>query len=300
MAQSRRIRMPQITQTGIELQQLTQPKFCWEHFERLTAERLERILEKEQYRTIPFWDRSTLSEEEKKQVSKFESITSFGGTIANLFEDMMNSLGYVPTQREYVMKGIEITQDWWFDNRNNPKVKGLPFNTVVRKACAERLARTWVSNIVELHTRLLIKDTMPHLKVYTHDLLDLVAGVDLVVEDDVKRYYVHIFKNTSWGMKAYQQKQKRGGLFKGNQFIRYQRDFNGDIALAYEWDTRTDHSTTKFINGIPLFKSEFIEWKFNIIKKLPTVGESLMTPQSKLDRLNDWLQHHFGQTVNFN
>lgn len=298
VAHNRRNTKRQQKDVGMEIDHLTQPKYCWESIEKMTSERLERILAKPEYQTQPFWDRNKLTPEEKAQVNQFESITSFGGSLANLFEDMMNQLGHIPTQKEYIEKGIGITQEWLIDNRKHPKVKGLPFNQVVRKACAERLARTWVSNIVEIHTKLLIQETLPNHKVFTHDLLDIVAGVDLVVEDSDRRYYVHIFKNTEWGMKAFKQKEKRGGLFKGKKFIKYKRNFSGDVILAYEWDTRTDHTSTKFINGIPLFKKDFIEWKFTMIQR-KSLGEDLATIPSKLDNLQSWVKDNFNRTVTF-
>lgn len=283
-----------------ELDRMLSDRYEWEAMQNLTVEKLEKRLASPEYKIREFWDRSTLTEEERKQVNAYESISSFGSDIANLFENMIERLGHVPSQEEFIQQGVELTREWFCDNMlKNPRLKGLPFNKIVQKATEERLARTWVSMVVELHTKLLIQETLPHLKVIQHDLLDLVMGVDLIVEDDKKRYYVHIFKNTSWGMKAFKIKEKRGGLMKGKQFIKYKRDFTGDSILAYEWDKRTDHTSTKFINGIPLFKADFIEWKFKMMKRTSSIGEAVNTKESKLVKLNDWLEKNFGKKVNF-
>lgn len=283
-----------------DLQKMTSNRYQWEAMENLTVERLERRLASPEYKVRGFWDRSKLTEEELKQVNAYESISSFGSDVANLFENMIERLGFVPSQEAFIQKGVELTREWFCDHaRKHPKLKGVPFNSIVQRATEERLARTWVSMVVELHTKLLIQETLPHMKVIQHDLLDLVMGVDLVVEDDCKRYYIHIFKNTSWGMKAFKQKESRGGMFKGKQFIKYRRNFQGDSILAYEWNSKTDHASTKFINGIPLFKADFIAWKFHMMKKSASIGEALTTEHSKLDNLNDWLDRFFGTTVEF-
>lgn len=283
-----------------DLDKMLANRYQWETMQKLTVEKLEKRLASPEYKIREFWDRSTLTEEERKQVNAYESISSFGSDVANLFENMIEQLGHVPSQEAFINRGVELTREWFCDNMlKNPRLKGVPFNKVVQKATEERLARTWVSMVVELHTKLLIQETMPHLKVIQHDLLDLVMGVDLVVEDDKKRYYIHIFKNTSWGMKAFKIKEKRGGLMKGKQFIKYKRDFTGDSILAYEWDKRTDHTSTKFINGIPLFNAEFIEWKFMMMKRSSSIGEAVNTKDSKLNHLNDWLEKNFDKRVNF-
>lgn len=283
-----------------DLESMLGDRYQWESMQRLTAESLERRLAQPEYKIRGYWDRSQLSETEQRQVNAYESISSFGSDIANLFENMIERLGFVPSQEAFIKEGVELTKKWFCDNMlKNPRLKGLPFNSVVQRAAEERLARTWVSMVVELHTKLLIQETLPHLKVIQHDLLDLVMGVDLVVEDDKKRYYIHIFKNTSWGMKAFKMKEKRGGLMKGRRFIKYKRDFTGDAILAYEWDSRTDHASTKFINGIPLFKAEFLEWKFMMLKRTASIGEAINTKHSKMDHLNDWLKNHFDQTTTF-
>ena len=275
-------------------------RYQWESMQRLTVEALERRLAQPEYKVRGYWDKSQLSETEQKQVKAFESIHSFGADVANLFEILIERHGYVPSQEEFIKEGVSLTKEWFCDNAfKNPKLKGLPFNSVVQRAAEERLARTWISVVVELHTKLLIQETLPHLKVIQHDLLDLVMGVDLIVEDDKKRYFIHIFKNTSWGMKAFKMKEKRGGLMKGKRFIKYKRDFTGDSILAYEWDSRTDHTSTKFINGIPLFKAEFIEWKFRMMKRTPSIGEDVNTKHGKMDQLNDWIYKYFGQKAKF-
>lgn len=294
--------------TTSEIDGFLQPKFCWETIERLTTAKIERTLARPEYTTLGHWDKTQLTLAEKAQVNKYESVTSFGSEIANLFEDMMNKLGHIPTQKDYIAKGVELTVQWWLQNsKSNIKLQGTPFTPIIQKACEQRLARTWISNIVEIHTKLLIQETLPDYTVFSHDLLDLVAGVDLVLEEkhtgdsDPKRYYIHIFKNTTWGMKSFKQKEKRGGLYKGKKFLKYPRNFDGDVILAYEWNTSTEHVSTKFINGVPLFKQDFIEWKFQAVKKT-ALGENmgLSAPtQTKLEHLQEWIQTHFDRTVDF-
>lgn len=264
-----------------------------------STKEFEKLIGQAEYSTKKYLDRSKLTDKELMAVDAYENITSFGIDVADCFEDLLEELGRIPTQDEYVNRGVELTSMWCeailkHDNR----VLGINFEGAVVDACKDRLGRGYISMVNELHTKLLLKEIYPKAKVISHDLLDLLLGVDIVLELDKKRYYIHIFKDSHYGVQAFYNKEQRGGINKDGKFIKYQRDFTGDVRLQYlSRDTNSDKC--KFINGMPVFTREWLEGYLFMVTRSSKFGERLDAEDSKLDKLKAFVFDNFGQRVEF-
>jgi hypothetical protein len=157
------------------------------------------------------------------------------------------------------------------------------------EACKVRLTRTYMSKVIELHFEAVVREYMPHLKIIDLPMVDAVMGVDLIVEDQSKRYYIHITSNTPMAQRMLKEKESRGGYKVGNAFIKYSRDFTGDIILRYDIHHETE--ATMIVNEFPLFKPEFVQWRLTVAEHSKTAGEPLTVAYSKLDHFKDWAKH---------
>ena len=254
----------------------------------MTATEIESLLKKPEY-AAEKPDYSWITRKERREVNAVEAVVSFGNNIAGQFEDMIIDLGRIPSQQEFTEKSLEIMQGFWLDPRNVSETKGFGWTESIEHACKNRALRTYTSQLVEVHTITAMMELFPEWKVYCSDSLDLLMGVDMVVETDKKRIYVHIFKNSSSGFKAFHRKAKRGGA-KGSdgKFKKYKRDFEGDKCLMFDYTPELSSQTTQFINGHPLFKLEFLEEQFLLFNMFSQIGEPLSS-DTKLQYLNDFM-----------
>lgn len=264
----------------------------------MTAREIRELISSPAYSTIPTV-RQELSDDDWKRVKRYEDINSFGAEVADLFEDLCDELHRIPTHREYIDRAVELTEEWWVREtlKGNPNIRGIKYDDVIKQAVANRQGRGYLSLVNEVYTVALLKELYPEAKVITHDMLDLVLGVDIVMEYKGKRIYFHVYKNSYWGNKAFHNKESRGGMKdKNGKFVKFKRDFSGDVCLVYD---TTDSETTHYVNGIPLFTKEYIEFVISRAVRLDTVGERLSNNNSKLQKLNNWLFHNFNTFINF-
>lgn len=257
---------------------------------QIKSTEIERLLRLPEYSPIERLDKSSLTKEENAQIRQVEEVVSFGQDLIDLFDWMIEARGTLPTQKDYVNSGINKMLKWLSENKPE-----LEVTTVMVEACKTRLTRTYMSKVIELHFEASIREHMPDFKIITHPLIDSVMGVDAVIEDKRKRYYIHITSNTPMAIKLLKVKESRGGYKLGNAFIKYSRDFTGDIMIKYDIHTETD--TTMIINGFPLLRPDFIQWRLLLAGDSATAGESLDIPYSKLDHFTDWAKHQLKQDI---
>lgn len=246
-----------------------------------TATDLENTLGKASHAPISRLNKTDLTPQQKQEVNALENITSFGQDSISLFDNQVYEMKGLPTQEQYCTAGVELMITWIKENR--PDILITP---VLREACKLRLTRTYMSKCIELHLEAVIKEHLPHMTIKTYPLIDSVMGVDIILEDDKKRYYVHVTSNTPFAQKMLLEKENRGGYRVGKTYVRYSRDFTGDIILRY--DIHTESDTTMIVNGFPLFKPEYIADRFYLAKMQSTIGEDIKLPYSKLQHFKDW------------
>ena len=257
-----------------------------------TVRELENLLATAPYRAkkrLHYGNIAKSNPKLKKEIDRMDRVSTFGDKAINLFDDLSLELGKIPSQAEYIEAGLPIYREYWEVNKySDSKIDGYPWTNGIETGVTDRLARAYTSKIVEVHLELLLKDL--GYKVYTHPLVDAVLGVDIVAEDDKKRYYLHVTtsKRGQAGAEEAVKKKERRGKFKVNgAWVYFTRDFTGDLVICYEGVTPLHDGSTKFINGNPLFNKDFVEYYF-ICKRIGNKGELLSSPQSKLEDFNEW------------
>lgn len=282
-----------ITETN-DTQKLTKERKSLE----MTASEIRSLLLKPEYKA-KYPVKINWTPDESKRVDFYENINSFGADVSDAFEDMCDELGRIPTQDEFVERTVELTREWLIREKlkRNPNAMNLVFDDVLVQAIKNRQGRGYLSIVSEMYTVALIKEMYPEAKVYTHDMLDLIMGVDIVMEYKGKRFYIHVYKNSYWGRTSFKNKEGRGGMYgEGGVFIKFNRDFTGDISLMYD---PMDTDTTIYLNGVPLLTEDYIRFTVKRGLSNDAIGERLSTANSKLHRLNSWLLTHFGTFVDF-
>lgn len=264
----------------------------------MSVRELEELLARPEYKAV-ILVKQDLSDKDRERVQRYENINSFGAEVADLFEDLCEELHRIPTHQEYIDRAVELTEEWWMKEslRGNTHIRGLVFDDVMKQAVRNRQGRGYLSLVNEVHTVALLKELYPSAKIITHDLLDLVLGVDIVMEYKGKRIYFHVYKNSFYGRKAFHNKEHRGGMKdSNNKFVKYHRDFSCDTSLMYD---TTDTDTTKILNGIPLFTEDYITHVIDRAMRIETVGERLSMKNSKLHKLSKWLKDNFNTEISF-
>lgn len=220
-----------------------------------------------------------------KIVDAVERVTGFGQEMASMFETLASQLGRIPTETEFNAACTKLVKAFWLKE----KPDGIVWGETVEATVINRNIRCYMAQINELHCLLLLRELFPEWKIVSSDDLDLLMGVDIIVETKNKRLYLHLFKNSKFSFLAFRKKEKRGGRKDGDgKFQRYQRDFSGDKTLMYEGRADSSSETTKFINGIPLFKAEWLESQLLLFDNFRQFGEPLHEV-SKLVYLEEFL-----------
>lgn len=253
---------------------------------KFSVSQIESLLAQENYKPMEKVDLSQLTPQQGKELA---NVVTFGQDILTLFDKLVLQLQTLPTQTQYVEAGLPIAIAYIKENK--PKIV---LSYLAKQSLSQRLARTYLSKVIELHLNCIIAEQMPHMTIRTSPLLDSVMGIDLILEDDTKRYYVHVTSNSPFAQKMLIDKENRGGYKVGNAFVPYSRDFSGDLVLRY--NNRTSH-TTKMVNGMPLFDSGYIKNRFLLAEIQKSTGEPLSVPYSKLQHFKDWVQTNLKMDV---
>jgi len=251
---------------------------------KLKTFELEKLLSTEEYAPVKTVKRWSLNDIEGSEWDAVENVPSFGTANIYLFDEMVAIGETLPTQKDYVSLSVERMAN--FIRQNYPEVELTPIGI---EAMIQRSARTYKSNITEIHLLAMMDEILPKHTVMTSPMIDSVLGVDLIVEDMRKRYYVHVTSASKQANKMLKQKESRGGSFKEGKFIRFKRDFTGDMILRYSGYSSS--FSTKLINEYPLFREIYILKEFRKANNNTLVGENILHSNSKLERFKRWARN---------
>lgn len=262
-----------------------------------TVADLEGLLSKKEYQAPKRLQYSRLKGRLREGVFKMDGVVTWGPESITLFDDLLEKFERIPTATEYIQEGLVMMEAYWRANKyTHPKIEGYPFTKGVKLGCADRLLRTYLSKIVELHTKLLLKSM--GFKVQEHPLLDAVMGVDLVVENHKKRYYLHITTaktGESGAIRSVRRKENRGHFMVDGRWVNYTRDFTGDAVLFYPQVPNT--GIAKMINGMPVLTKDYLTFYFDLKDISGKHGEPLDASPSKLDKFCKWAEVHLGKDI---
>lgn len=256
----------------------------------LTANEVERLLATDEYKTREYkFSRFELdalggTSEGYHEARECNSITA----LADLFEDLIQELGTLPTQKQYVERGVEIAEKWWAKNKTSKWEAGMMFSFNYR------LAQSYKSHVIEMHTQLKLQEMFPTAKVYSHDYLDYGLAVDIMMDYNGRRYSIHILKDSVKSRNYYNQKEKRTGFYINGKWHKYKRDFTGHLKFEYDLKNK---DKCKNINGIPLFKDEYISISI-LLAEIEGKGEEI-NGETQLDKFVSWLKDNCLVNTNF-
>lgn len=217
----------------------------------------------------------TIQEQKDTQYQLMESNNRIlGRSFHHTFSMWYQKWHRIPTPQEFIaMQLNDIKKNYkngaW---RRNHKVI-FDWTPIVEKGIKQRLLRSYISFINELHTELLIKELYPKANILRNDELDF-AGIDIQVLDKKRNvtHDIHVTKNSTYAIDFLFKKEGKSLEFRGytkniwakpywiksTHPIYRERCFCGHVFLLY--DTKSSYST-RIVNGYPLFRKEYIENK---------------------------------------
>lgn len=234
----------------------------------MTIREYEEMLSKKEYKAITYPPHT--------YDSAFEDLMDYGN-ITNLFDDLVDSLGRVPTQTEYVNAGVERSKRYFtpengdinqgvqiiVGNYRNQRMHTFYWNEpMLQTAVKKRLSRTYPSLLAEVGLIIYMREVRPDLFIAAHPDIDIILGVDAVAFDRKldKALYFHVTGASSGGTSFLKKKAGRKGYAKradGTAAFYTRKELGGHVHLAF--NKFNEDISTKIINGNPVFKAEYLE-----------------------------------------
>lgn len=236
----------------------------------IQIEDLLSTLKKEEYK--PKHLHLTKKELEDKQYIRMEQYNGlFIAKELTLIEDYFEKYGKLITPNKF----IELCYNQILKKILSGEIY-IPFNwnKAVKKGLKNRLLRTYISFINEIHTCLLLKELFPETEIIKSAELDL-QGIDIVMKEKDIEHKIHITKHSPYaidyllkkeGLKI-EFKHENGKLYSRPIHLKIasekysHRDFAGHIFLLYD---AFNSDTTQKINGYFIFRKEYLLNKIQV------------------------------------
>lgn len=246
---------------------------------KLTATDLEELLATKAF--TPVINEMTAKESNSPEVTAFESINLFRYSIEDYREEYKTKK--LPTAYEYAEAYQKHTKRIIFSKKFRAMTGWrYRYTGALHKAIWNRATRTYISYMVEYHTKLVLQG-IAGLEVISSKKLDL-KGVDLLIRDYRLgiQVPVHIYKCSSSGLiyrykkegKLLQFKREKGRIYARASWTKYEnknysrRNTTAHLNLFYQ-DVEHDNGLINNINGYPLLKVGYIRTRykeFTIVK----------------------------------
>lgn len=239
---------------------------------RLTAETLKELLATAKFK--PVINEMTAQENKAPEVIAFENINLFRYSIEDYREEYNTKK--LPTAYEYAEAYQKHAKRIIF-SRKFKSMTGwnYRYTTALHKAIWNRATRTYISYMVEYHTKLVLQG-IAGVEVISNKRLD-IKGVDLLIRDYRLgvQVPVHIYKCSSSGLvyrykkegKLLQFKREKGRIYARASWTKYnnknysKRDTTAHLNLFYQ-DVESDNGLVHNINGYPLLKAGYIRTRY--------------------------------------
>lgn len=239
----------------------------------LTTHRLEYWLKQAEYR-IPKIVMSRAEMLDSNYIKMEKNNRILGRSFHHTFEKWFKKWGRIPTPQEFIAMQMQDVKK----NYNNEGWKrryriNFEWTTTVEKGIKQRLLRSYISFINEIHTELIIKESFPYVDIQRSDELDF-AGIDLLVIDRKHgvKHKIHITKNSEYAVEYLFKKEGKSIEFRGyqsklwavpvwkrnNHSIYKDRNFSGHTFFLY---SNSSNGETRVVNGYPLFTKEYVKNK---------------------------------------
>jgi len=239
---------------------------------KLTAQGLEELLATKKFK--PVLNELTMEELTAPEVIEFESINLFRYSIEDYRAEyktkkLPTAYEFAEAYQKYTKKNIHSRG---FKRRTSWSHR---YTKALHKAIWNRATRTYISYMVEYHTKLVLQE-IAGVEVISNKDLD-IKGVDLLVRDYRigVQVPIHIYKCSSSGLiyrykkegRLLQFKRKKGQLFARASWSKFEhknyskRNTTAHLNLYYH-DVEEDNGLIRNINGYPLLKAGYIRTRY--------------------------------------
>lgn len=247
---------------------------------KMTSKQLEFLLDTPKYKT-KLWTYKKNEITTKEHWDGYYEAQRCNGITehADLLNNMAKESQTLPTQQQYIERGTAIARKWWKENKQSKWHIGM------MKQFQYRLSTSYISQVIEIHTKLRLSELYPEARVFAHDFIDYGLAVDIVMEDREynKRYYIHILKDSKQSREYLAQKEKRDKIYIHGQWESYSRNFTGHTHLFY----KNMGKQCKDVNGMPLFTDKYLMDTISYERVMS--GEDMGLGGNQLKKFENWL-----------
>lgn len=239
---------------------------------KLTARGLEELLATDNFR--PVINELTREESKAPEVIAFENINLFRYSIEDYREEYKTRK--LPTAYEYAEAYQKHAKSIIFSRKFKRMTNwSYKYTKALHKAIWNRATRTYISYMVEYHTKLVLQG-IAGVEVISSKRLDL-KGIDLLIRDYRLgvQVPVHIYKCSSSGLiyrykkegKLLQFKREKGRIYARASWSKFEnkiyskRNTKAHLNLFYQ-DVEEDNGLVNNINGYPLLKAGYIRTRY--------------------------------------
>lgn len=200
----------------------------------------------------------------------FEGLYDYG--VFDLFEDLKEELGRIPSQTEYLERGLQCAEKFFTDNPTQwcgYKMGQWVFewDDDLIKSVLNRLDRTYNSFVIEAQVEEFVTETYPvrtpRGPINRH--IDTNFGADIALIIQERFYYIHIAKDSErsrWHLKD--KGTRKSYIPKDGKKHYWYRNWNkvhhGHHQLLYD---ESNPQQTEVINGLVVFKETYLKYYFD-------------------------------------
>ena len=238
--------------------------------------KLEYWLKQPEYR-IPEIKMTRAEKNDINYINMEKNNRILGRSFHHNFERWFKKWGRIPTPQEFISMQMQDVKKNFSNAGWKAKYKiNFELTEIVLKGIKQRILRSYISFINELHTELTIKELFPRIVIERNDELDF-AGIDILAKDYKTgvEHKIHITKNSDYAVSFLFKKEGRELEFRGygktlfakpqwkrnNHSIYKNRSFKGHTFFLYD---NNESDSTKIVHGYPLFKRRYISDKLLI------------------------------------
>lgn len=214
----------------------------------------------------------------------FEKVHGYG--VVDLFDALKKEFGRIPSQKEYIERGLMRAEEFFANNPNQWCGYSLGNHTFtwdedLIRAVKSRLDRTYNSYVIEAQVEEYVRDNYD-VKMPRSDkefYLDYNFGSDITILLEDRFYYIHVARDSKYSREHLTKKGDRKSYIpiNGKKFY-WTRKWNkrhiGHHSLLYN---ARSANQTETVNGLVLFKDEYLREYFDKLfsgNKYDVLGES--------------------------
>lgn len=213
----------------------------------------------------------------------FEKVHGYG--VVELFDDLKREFGRIPSQKEYIERGLMIAEEFFADNPDqwcySLGQHTFTWDEDLIKAVKSRLDRTYNSYVIEAQVEEFVRDNYDVMMPKTDKelYLDYNFGADITILLEDRLYYIHVARDSKYSREHLVNKGDRKSYIpiNGKKFYwtrKWNKRHTGHHSLLYN---ARSANQTETVNGLVLFRNEYLREYFDKLfsgNEYDVLGES--------------------------